>query len=923
MSRSGDSLTFAHRLTWFLRSFCDDAKQYQSEYLSVTASPDQENSDLLTAIELRAGVPALLMNNGLCVEEVSPSKPANLQRRRSIVFPIDQELDPTALVSDESFAGQLLTKRASVVYEARTEEGNSQQISLYKQTPDFVDALTGLADALIPVSRPERNQELAKGLRAIQDELLPSDVLYLPIGNSYHRVKAIHVEECFTFSTKERVPYFLCVEVLDYSVSVTSEHHRKRRLDRHQPRGFSLKLRFKKNANAHRLQHSDEECSCSNKSADGCSCSNSGYSDLEILENGAVLLTPKLPKIAEDQQLVGAVGFESPFSAVTAADNSHDEKDMLAPTKLATDGMCEPLDGEVGDDEKEGEIEKPKLTALVDESAAEADILRQSTDEQSERMGQWSQPRARRDSKTHSSSTSARSGGQFDTFYSSWFSRKTRREQAEAAAAGESDIVGAEQVNDVSTDCDSSTPTVSSAAKATSSDATEASTQPEEDLGTNGEGMRLSEATSRSHAEGGAFMSWLPWRKSGNAVPAVVIDSTAADGTSQIEDVAEVNNHVPNGSGDIVVQDALPAEPTTSGPTEPLPETLQGGAIVSTDEQHIDTSDETEINETSAESAKHAETTGVFGWLFRKPKASDPSEESRSLDVDVQHDDNNANIEADITTAPEHCEPSELVSGSSKPIDIAVAPANSDCGADSTDITSTSTIAAELTKSPSQDHTKPFTFWFARKPKPQAHEGIADSSPETVELATNDEVATDDAAEVRGVDTAVDTEGDAAESSRGERELSRKRSRDLSLSIDFTDAEAWKEKFDLEDGLSDPELDEDEEVEDGAESDNNDCEPEIPEDLVVVEEDEKPMIVFRERWSEKEARIRQESPFGDHPGWRLLSVIVKSNDDLRQEQFAAQLIAQCDHIFREYSLPLTLRYDDAVLWVDCEQDRDD
>jgi hypothetical protein len=123
----------------------------------------------------------------------------------------------------------------------------------------------------------------------------------------------------------------------------------------------------------------------------------------------------------------------------------------------------------------------------------------------------------------------------------------------------------------------------------------------------------------------------------------------------------------------------------------------------------------------------------------------------------------------------------------------------------------------------------------------------------------------------------------------------------LSVSLDFADPTAWKEKFDLEDGLTDDEPDV--EAVDGEAVDGVEEAPQAAE-----EDDEKPMIVFRERWSEKEARLRRESPFGDHPGWRLLSVIVKSNDDLRQEQFAAQLIAQCDRIFREYSLPLSLRY---------------
>jgi hypothetical protein len=51
-----------------------------------------------------------------------------------------------------------------------------------------------------------------------------------------------------------------------------------------------------------------------------------------------------------------------------------------------------------------------------------------------------------------------------------------------------------------------------------------------------------------------------------------------------------------------------------------------------------------------------------------------------------------------------------------------------------------------------------------------------------------------------------------------------------------------------------------------------------------------PQVVFRESWMSKQERVRQKSAFGDHPGWRLLAVLIKGNDDLRQEQLAAQLI---------------------------------
>jgi phosphatidylinositol 4-kinase len=68
-----------------------------------------------------------------------------------------------------------------------------------------------------------------------------------------------------------------------------------------------------------------------------------------------------------------------------------------------------------------------------------------------------------------------------------------------------------------------------------------------------------------------------------------------------------------------------------------------------------------------------------------------------------------------------------------------------------------------------------------------------------------------------------------------------------------------------------------------------------------------PSVVFAERWREKEARIAALSPFAHLPGWRLMPVIVKAHDDLRQEQFASQLLQQFAHIFRNANVPVWMR----------------
>lgn len=71
------------------------------------------------------------------------------------------------------------------------------------------------------------------------------------------------------------------------------------------------------------------------------------------------------------------------------------------------------------------------------------------------------------------------------------------------------------------------------------------------------------------------------------------------------------------------------------------------------------------------------------------------------------------------------------------------------------------------------------------------------------------------------------------------------------------------------------------------------------EDLDEDEYSEVSCIIFKEKWREKEKRIRKTSQYSHVKGWRLVPVIVKSNDDLRQEQLAGMLIKYMHTILQE------------------------
>lgn len=68
--------------------------------------------------------------------------------------------------------------------------------------------------------------------------------------------------------------------------------------------------------------------------------------------------------------------------------------------------------------------------------------------------------------------------------------------------------------------------------------------------------------------------------------------------------------------------------------------------------------------------------------------------------------------------------------------------------------------------------------------------------------------------------------------------------------------------------------------------------------------DDPSAATFGEAWHVKRERIRKSSPYGWMPNWDLISVIVKTGADLRQEAFACQLIQVCENIWDKAGTPV-------------------
>lgn len=75
-----------------------------------------------------------------------------------------------------------------------------------------------------------------------------------------------------------------------------------------------------------------------------------------------------------------------------------------------------------------------------------------------------------------------------------------------------------------------------------------------------------------------------------------------------------------------------------------------------------------------------------------------------------------------------------------------------------------------------------------------------------------------------------------------------------------------------------------------------------------TEHDSQPpfKVIFKEDWDTKVKRIRRNSSYSNHPNWRLIPILIKTNDDIRQEQLAAQMIHCMATILSRAKVPVWL-----------------
>lgn len=76
----------------------------------------------------------------------------------------------------------------------------------------------------------------------------------------------------------------------------------------------------------------------------------------------------------------------------------------------------------------------------------------------------------------------------------------------------------------------------------------------------------------------------------------------------------------------------------------------------------------------------------------------------------------------------------------------------------------------------------------------------------------------------------------------------------------------------------------------------------------AVNKDDPSAAIFRESWAAKRERLRAASPYGAHVHWDVISVIIKTGADLRQEQLATQLVGEFSRIWQGEASSVWVRY---------------
>jgi hypothetical protein len=223
----------AHKIRWFIQSFSltgagigDSGLQALQQFVAKVETGGAQSASFLLSVP--GAHPALALSSKAVVGGI-PSSPG-----MSTVISSRSSSGNRSLSADRADISKLraalmppLVPRGLADYPlSKTIEfitmppGGLALVDAFKSTVSFWEDLVLISRELCPLPKEDRLVELRKKLAILNSSCLPSACVFAPVGHLQHRIWRIHVEESFAFSTKERAPLFLCLEVVDYDTAL-------------------------------------------------------------------------------------------------------------------------------------------------------------------------------------------------------------------------------------------------------------------------------------------------------------------------------------------------------------------------------------------------------------------------------------------------------------------------------------------------------------------------------------------------------------------------------------------------------------------------------------------------------------------------------------------------------------------------------
>lgn len=220
------SATLAHKIRWFVISFCLSGAGVGTVGINTLNQflVNVEKYGIASARQLLiSGVDFRKNNSG---SDLSSSAG---ERHTMMSVPLSNRvsLDTSSTASDQHRERSYPMYRTLEIM--HQSDNGFESIDAFSPNIAFWEELVQISRDLCPLSRDVRTSALKSKLDSFKNRYLPSASIFAPVGRTQHRVFNIQINECFAFSTRERAPIFVCLEVVDYDFQSKLSHDNRKK----------------------------------------------------------------------------------------------------------------------------------------------------------------------------------------------------------------------------------------------------------------------------------------------------------------------------------------------------------------------------------------------------------------------------------------------------------------------------------------------------------------------------------------------------------------------------------------------------------------------------------------------------------------------------------------------------------------------